>query len=60
MFDDSVLQHVHNVSIGLYHLELAVWNAGVVMGRDTWNRKTSLTVLYMWFMKRLTNDLCFR
>ncbi|MFS7947035.1 hypothetical protein Hanom_Chr06g00543281 [Helianthus anomalus] len=28
--------------LGLYHLELAVWEAGVVMGRDTWNRNTSL------------------
>ncbi|KAF5809965.1 hypothetical protein HanRHA438_Chr04g0173491 [Helianthus annuus] len=31
-------------------LELAVWEAGVVMGRDTWKYNTRLIALYMWFI----------
>ncbi|XP_022015911.1 uncharacterized protein LOC110915503 isoform X1 [Helianthus annuus] len=34
----SKLRSVH------YQLELAVWEAGVVMGRDTWNLNTSSMV----------------
>ncbi|KAJ0482635.1 hypothetical protein HanIR_Chr13g0656121 [Helianthus annuus] len=33
----------HIRSIG-YIMELAVWKAGVVMGRDTWNLNISLMV----------------
>ncbi|MFS7976088.1 hypothetical protein Hanom_Chr10g00888351 [Helianthus anomalus] len=39
------------VSVGLYHLELAVWEAGVVMGRDTRNRNTSLMVYIHMFLR---------
>ncbi|KAM0044531.1 hypothetical protein Hdeb2414_s0010g00354441 [Helianthus debilis subsp. tardiflorus] len=41
-------------------MELAVWKAGVVMGRDIRNRNTNLTVLNTRFMKCLISDLCFR
>ncbi|MFS7954318.1 hypothetical protein Hanom_Chr07g00628871 [Helianthus anomalus] len=40
-------------SIGLYHLELAVWEAGVVMGRDTWNLNTGLMVYVHIFYETL-------
>uniref|UniRef100_A0A251RQ17 Uncharacterized protein n=1 Tax=Helianthus annuus TaxID=4232 RepID=A0A251RQ17_HELAN len=47
-------------SIGLYLVEHAVWKAGEVMGRYTWNLNTNLMVMYTRFMIQLTNEICFR
>ncbi|KAJ0615444.1 hypothetical protein HanIR_Chr02g0074181 [Helianthus annuus] len=44
----ELVNHIFNYGVtptaSAYQLELAVWEAGVVMGRDTWNLNTSSMV----------------
>ncbi|MFS7934122.1 hypothetical protein Hanom_Chr05g00387881 [Helianthus anomalus] len=45
--------------VRLIAMELAVWKAGVVMGRDTWIRNTSVLVYIRVVYETLYNELSF-
>uniref|UniRef100_A0A1Y3BUM7 Uncharacterized protein n=1 Tax=Helianthus annuus TaxID=4232 RepID=A0A1Y3BUM7_HELAN len=48
--DLNIFNHLHFVVYRFISLGLVVWDAGVVMGRNAWNRETSLMILYIRFM----------